>query len=62
MDLIVIYCYIAGVFPSTAHVPMATLGHIISNNKTVFRQKFLAGNIAKSMTSECNSALLTGEC
>ena len=31
---------------------------MISNNETVSRQNLWAGNIAKSMTSEGNSALL----
>ena len=33
-------------------------GHMISNNETVSCQNLWAGNIAKSMTSEGNSALL----
>ena len=33
-------------------------GHMTSNNKTVSCQNLWAGNIAKSMTSEGNSALL----
>ena len=34
-------------------------GHMTSNNETVSRQNLWAGNIAKSMTSEGNSALCT---
>ena len=33
-------------------------GHMTSNNKTVSRQNLSAGNVAKSMMSEGNSALL----
>ena len=34
-------------------------GHMISNNETVSRQMPWAGNIAKAMTSNVNSSLLT---
>ena len=46
------YCYVAGnVFPTVQ-------GHMTSNNETVSHQNLWAGNIAKSMMSEGNSALL----
>ena len=36
-------------------------GHMTSNNKTVSRQNLSAGNVAKSMKSEGNSALLPAD-
>ena len=65
------YCYIAGNFFPTA---CALIGyfevtwHMTSNNETVSRQNLWAGNAAKSMTSEGNSArspadvVLTDDC
>ena len=65
------YCWIAGNFFPTA---CALIGyfevtwHMTSNNETVSRQNLWAGNAAKSMTSEGNSArspadvVLTDDC
>ena len=65
------YCYIAGNFFPTA---CALIGyfkvtwHMTSNNETVSRQNLWADNVAKSMTSEGNSArspanvVLTDDC
>ena len=50
------FCYIAGNVLPTARALIR--GHMTSNNKTVSRRNLWAGNIAKSMTSEGNSALL----
>ena len=48
----------AGNFSPTAWALIGLLrGHMTSNNETVSRQNLSAGNLAKSMTSEANSAL-----
>ena len=55
----IIHCtyYFAGnFFP----LSLVIWGHITSNNETVSRQNLWASSIAKSMTSEANSALLPG--
>ena len=44
-------------FPNSARSHWLIPGHMISNNETVSHQNLWAGNIAKSMTSEGNSAL-----
>ena len=46
-------------FSQHAHSHWLLRGHMTSNNETVSRQNLWAGNIAKSMTSEGNSALCT---
>ena len=53
-------CYIAGIFFPTAHalIGYSVLGHMTSYDETVSHKNLSAGNIAKSMTSEGNSALL----
>ena len=45
-------------FANSARSQWLLRGHMTSNNETVSRRNIWAGNIAKSMTSECNSALL----
>ena len=45
-------------FPNSARSHWLLWGQVTYNNETVSRQNLLAGNIAKSMTSEDNSALL----
>ena len=50
-------CYIAG-FPKSAHPHWLLRGHMTSNIETASRENLWAGNIAKSMTSQGNSALL----
>ena len=53
------FCYIAGsFFANSTRSHWLLRGHMTSNNETVSRRNIWAGNIAKSMTSECNSALL----
>ena len=51
-------CYIPGNFFPTACSHWLLRGHMTSNSETVSRQNLQAGNIAKSITSEGNSALL----
>ena len=54
-------CYIAGNFFPTARALIGyfeVTWHMTSNNETVSRQNLWAGNVAKSMTSESNSARL----
>ena len=45
-------------FPKSARSHWLLQGHITSNNETVSRQNLCAGHIARSVTSEGNSALL----
>ena len=45
-------------FPNSACSRWLLQGHMTSNNETVSHQNLWAGNIAKSMMSEGNSALL----
>ena len=45
-------------FPNSARCHWLLRVHVTSNNETVSRQNLLAGNTAKSTTSEGNSALL----
>ena len=49
---------IARIFFDSVRFDWFLRGHKTPNNETVSRQKLWAGNIAKSMTSEGNSALL----
>ena len=51
-------CYVVGYFVPTARSHWLLRGHMIFNNETVFCQNLLTGNIANSMTSVGNSALL----
>ena len=44
--------------PDSTHSHWFFRGHMTSNNEIVSPQNLWAGNIAKSMTSEGNSALL----
>ena len=52
------HCYIAGNFFPTLHDLIGHFKVMTSNNKTVSCQNLRVGNIAKSMTSEGNSALI----
>ena len=54
------YCYIAwNFFPNRARSHWLLWGHLTSNNEsTVSRENLWAGNVAKTLTSEGNSALL----
>ena len=61
------YCYIAGNFFPTARALIGyfeVTWHMTSNNENVSCQNLWAGNVAKSMTSEGNSAhvVLTDDC
>ena len=52
-------CYRAEFFfPNSMHSHWLLQGHMTSNNKTFSHQSLWAGNSAKSMTSEGNSAVL----
>ena len=46
------------IIPNSVHSHWLLRGHMTSTNKTVSCQNLGAGNIARSMTSEGNSALL----
>ena len=53
------FCCVAGnFFPNSARSHWSIRGHMTSNNETFSRQNLWAGNVAKSMTSEGNSARL----
>ena len=53
-----IWSYSWNFFPKSARSHWLLWVHLTSSNKTVSRQNLWAGNVAKSMTSEGNSALL----